>query len=184
MSETAVAVGTAPIPEAPAPAPDEHLIGEIEKPKATSDAPSPAAEAPREPKPETVALVEPVVPTFEMMMRKPVRRDEVDFMLPQENSDPVPVKVKLEAIDGPAYDALQAKYPPNAMQRARGNSYDPDKFGPALLERVVKSPSFTMEQWTALWSNPRWSGGELASLFWSANNLCLKGLDVPFSSSA
>lgn len=173
------------IPQPPTPAPDPRLIGEREKPPAAvSDAPSPAPEAPRvDVKPETLALVQAVFPTFEQMMRKPIATDDIDFELPQEDGTTLTCKAHLEAIDGPSYDALQSKFPPSAVQRARGQAFDTDKFGPALLARVVKAPSFTEEQWTQLWSNPRWSGGEISSLFWAANGLCLRGLNVPLRSA-
>lgn len=128
-------------------------------------------------------VMQTVFPSFEQMMRKPVRKATIDFLLPQEEGDPLPVKMALEAIDGPAYDALQAQFPPTAVQRAQGQTFDSSKFGPALLARVVKKPDWTVEQWTQLWNNPRWSGGEVSGLFWAANGLCLQGLDVPLSSS-
>lgn len=126
--------------------------------------------------PETV-----VAATFEALMAKPRRKDEVEIPTQDSEGRPVKLRLKLEAISSKEFDNLQDSHPPTTKERDRGAIYNVDTFGPALLERVVVEPKLGYEQWRELWAHPDWSGGELGGVFNRALRLCQGGLDVPFT---
>lgn len=155
----------------------------------TVDAATPVSEQPTPPQ-KTPAVEQPAVlsetvrsATFEALLAKPRRRDEV--LLPSVAGDgqPIKLRLKLEAISAVEYDQLVDAHPAKAKDRERGSVFDINTFGPALLERVVVDPKLTYEQWRELWNSPDWAGGEIGALYGRATRLCQGGLDVPFTES-
>lgn len=166
------------------------------------DKPTPAAAAPQSPAATPVATPADAVQTadqpakvpitvneatsaeaaFQAMINKIRRTDEHTFNLPQPDGSVVTITCKLEALTGPEYDALQAKYPPKPERAAKGDTYDPEKFNPALLAAVVKTPNLTLAQWKQICGAENWSGGEITTLVAACVRVCMVGLDVPFSS--
>lgn len=121
------------------------------------------------------------IATYEALMAKRRRRDKVIVPTVNEDGETVELVVKLEAIDGPAFDKLSDTYPPTTEQLSKGALFNGKKFIPALLEACVTEPRLTMAQWTALRENPNWAGGEFSHLFNAAWRLCNGGLDVNFT---
>lgn len=110
--------------------------------------------------------------------KKPAER-EIPVVL---DDDDDPVSFLLRAIGLAAYDELVAKYPPTTAQRAEGQTYNVKAFAPALLSRVVVEPEMSVKEWEELLDSPAWGRGEFMSLFWAAEQLCNRGLDLaPFA---
>jgi hypothetical protein len=93
------------------------------------------------------------------------------------------VEMTFRAFGHMEYDKLQSKFPPNIDQRAKGESFDIDRFGPALMSKVVYEPELSAEEWAEIWKSPDWSRGECAQLFAEAVSICTRGLDIPFTES-
>lgn len=144
-------------------------------PPAATDAPSPAPVTVR---PETVALA-----TLDAMLNKKKRVDDFIVNLEVEGQDePVPTRFHLEGIDGPKYDALQAKCPPSREQAGRGFAFDPEEFEPLLVSEVCTGPKLEKADWKRIRKAENWSGGEWASLYQRCVAISMMGLDVPFNS--
>lgn len=88
--------------------------------------------------------------------------------------------VEAEAISNVDYDALASQCPPTEKERLVGQQWNLEKFGPRLLAACLTQPAMTVDEATALWKHPDWSGGEVVGLFREVNDLCQRGLDVPF----
>jgi hypothetical protein len=85
------------------------------------------------------------------------------------------------AINAKAYDNLTADHPPTSKEKALGATYNVDTFAPALISAVSCTPKLTVDQATALYKSPEWSGGEAGNLFMNAARVCNSGLDVGFN---
>lgn len=91
------------------------------------------------------------------------------------------VAITFTAISSHDLDKLQSKYPPTSEQRVRGLQFNPETFAPALVAACAKDPEMTLEDAKEIWTSDAWSTGELNFLFDTCSQLCMEGLDVPFS---
>jgi hypothetical protein len=147
------------------------------------DAIEPRAARAEAPEPEPVEEVEEIA-TFADLMAKDIRRADVPVQFPAKNGGkPTRKIVKMRSISAIDYDDLVSSYAPNRQQRDLGMQYDPEKFQPALVAECMEQPTMTLDQATALYKNPKWSGGEFATLFLAAQRLCNVTMDVPFSAT-
>lgn len=119
--------------------------------------------------------------TFEALKKKPRAQEEVSIKVPDEDGNRVEMTMLFRAIGSREYDSLISKNPPNTEQRAEGNIYNPDTFGPALLSVVCIDPEMTPEEWSEIYNSPDWNRGEVFELFLTAQQLCNRGLDVSFT---
>lgn len=116
--------------------------------------------------------------TFAALMAKSRRVGE--FKVPMPGSDEVLV-ITAQAIGFVEYDNLVDACPPTEKERVDGARFNLEKFGPRLLAACLTSPQLTTDEAVALWKNPNWAGGEVIDLFRKVNELCQRGLDVPFT---
>lgn len=91
------------------------------------------------------------------------------------------VELLFEAISYKDLDALQAKHPPTQQQRVEGAAFNRNTFPPALVAACSVEPKITESDARDIWSSDDWSTGELNTLFNAVSDLCMKGLDVPFT---
>lgn len=112
--------------------------------------------------------------TFEKMLGKKRAFDEFEVLFP---GDEEPTSFYFEAIPGPEYDELLTQAPPSTKQKARGATYDPERFSCLLLGKVCKDPQLTPEQWKDIQKTGGWSGGEYGMLMERAVELCMKQMD-------
>ena len=94
------------------------------------------------------------------------------------------LKLVFGAISSHDLDALQGKHTPTVEQRARGMNFNPDTFGPALVAACLVDPEMSYEEALEIWTSTEWSTGELQTLFSAASELCMEGMNVPFSGTA
>lgn len=105
------------------------------------------------------------------------RRVQKEFSLVlNEGEDPV--SFLFRSIGAQDYDRLITKCPPTKDQLAEGGSYDQNKFGPLLLAAVCAEPVMDENEWKEVWDSPDWNRGEVSALFFTAVELCNKGLDI------
>jgi hypothetical protein len=119
--------------------------------------------------------------TFAQLMSKPRRTLEFPVYSLDAAGNETSLRLKYRAMIATQYDELQAGHPPNAKERANGQTYHQDTFAPALIAAVAVTPTMTLEQATELYSSPEWAGGEIATLFVNALRVCNAGTDVPFN---
>jgi len=81
-------------------------------------------------------------------------------------------------------DALQAKHQPTPKQKIDGMSWNPDTFAPALVAACLQDPEVSEQEMKEIWESGEWSAGELGTLFNTASQLCMEGMDIPFTESA
>lgn len=109
---------------------------------------------------------------LKLKSKKPL---ESDF---ESELDGETVSFLFRSIGAQAYDALVTKYPPTTEQKAAGDTFDLNRFAPALLARVSIEPTMDEEEWGEIWTSTAWGRGEVSALFWAAVNLCNKGMDL------
>lgn len=114
--------------------------------------------------------------TFAMLKSKARSEEEILVTLGGEQ-----FPMLYRAVGAQEWDALISNNPPNTEQKADGHSFNPDKFGPALLAKTCIDPKMTMKEWTVIWNSPDWSRGEITDLYTAALRLSNKGLDIPFT---
>lgn len=119
--------------------------------------------------------------TFDELVAKPRRRHTFPITLPDGNGGTVQRSLTYQAINGLEYDKLIAKHPPTPAQKADGLNFNPDTFAPALISAVSYEPELTYAQAEQLYHSPEWSGGEMSTLYITAQRVCNAGLDIPFS---
>jgi hypothetical protein len=118
--------------------------------------------------------------TFEALKAKKPRTSTVTAVL-EEGGDPV--AFLMVAINGPAYDKIVQEHPPLKHQKDENPdiNINPDTFPAALLAAVCRNPRLSFDQWMELFESDEWNRGELNSLYWEANNLCNRQLELtPF----
>jgi len=119
--------------------------------------------------------------TFEQLVKKRHHEREVPIKIPGDDGEPIEVTMLFRAIGARDYDRLLGKHPPNTEQRAQGQSYDINTFGPALIARVCVDPEMSEQDAQTIWNSADWGRGEVMSLFGAAVEICNKGLDIPFT---
>lgn len=113
--------------------------------------------------------------TFETLKNKKRAQREVSIVLTEGEE---PVTFLFRAIGSVEYDRLLTDNPPTKDQIAQGASFNVNTFGPALLARVVADPPMNVSEWAEIWNSPDWSGGEIASLYGTAMELCSRNLNL------
>jgi hypothetical protein len=113
--------------------------------------------------------------TFAALRDKNRSETEIKLTLGEDE-----VTMLFRALGAKEWDRLIDKHPPTTVQKAEGNSFNPDKFGPALMSKVCIDPDMTATEWSQLWTSDDWSRGEITDLYTSALKLCNQGLDIPF----
>jgi hypothetical protein len=116
-------------------------------------------------------------------MTKAPQEREVKVFLPVEGGKSEEATLLFRSIGAKEWDSLVKKYPPNHDQRADGQPFNTDTFGPALLARVCVEPEISESDWKEIWDSPDWNRGEVATLYGEAVNLCTTGIDIPFNGS-
>lgn len=89
-----------------------------------------------------------------------------------------------EAISYKDLDALQAKHPPTQQQRVDGAAFNRNTFPAALVAACSVDPKISESDARDIWASDDWSTGELNTLFNTVSDLCMKGLDIPFTATA
>lgn len=115
--------------------------------------------------------------TYDMLVKKKPRRSEFTAVL---DPDVGPVSFLFVAVTPSEYDELVTLHQPTDAQKTEdpGANVNGDTFPPALLAKVCKEPQLTEDQWREVWANPGYSTGERGSIFWEANGLCNRPLDL------
>lgn len=114
--------------------------------------------------------------TFDMLKEKSRTEEEVKVVLGgQEHT------MLFRAVGAKEWDRLISKNPPTTEQKADGQAFNPDTFGPALLAASSVDPDLTVKQWSEIWNSDDWSRGEITDIYSAALRLSNKGLDIPFS---
>lgn len=120
--------------------------------------------------------------TFDLLKNKPRAQREVVLIIPTDDGEePQEISMLFKAIGTIDYDRLLSKHPPTTEQKADGASYNLHTFGPALLSKVCVDPEMSAKEWEQVWNSPDWNRGEIMGMFYTAVELCNKGLDIPFS---
>ena len=117
--------------------------------------------------------------TFAKLKNKRRQEKEITVDLTDEDGVSEEVTMLFRAISLPSYDKLLNDHPPTTEQKAEGNTYNLDTFGPDLLSRVCVDPSLSLKEWKEIWTSSQWNRGEIMQLFFAAVEICNKGLDVP-----
>lgn len=87
-------------------------------------------------------------------------------------------RVHFQAIGRKEYDLMLSKCPPSTAQRAKGDTYDQDKFAPMIMARVITAPALNEAAWRNVWNDDSWNRAELGNLFFAAVDVCSVGLNV------
>lgn len=114
--------------------------------------------------------------TLDLLRSKKRRTKVVELQLNGSSAE-----FAFHALGAHELDALQAKHPPTAAQKLQGLAWNGDTFPPALVAACLTDPEVTEEEMTEMWNSGEWSTGELSSLFTAASNLCMEGMDIPFT---
>jgi aspartate-semialdehyde dehydrogenase len=93
------------------------------------------------------------------------------------------LELTFQAISYAELDALQSKHQPTQQQRIEGAAYNRDTFPPALVAACSVVPHISEEDANEIWKSEEWSTGELTTLFETVSNLCMRGLDIPFTAA-
>lgn len=119
--------------------------------------------------------------TKDDLFKKKRRESTVTLPTTDDAGNLIELQLRFRAIGSVEYDDLVAKHKPTPQQAKDGAAYNVDTFAPALISAVSLDPSLSVEDATALYQSPDWSGGEVSGLFIGALRLCNAGLDVPFT---
>ncbi len=122
--------------------------------------------------------------TLDDLLKKKRRETTVTLPTTDDAGNLIELTLRYRAIGSQEYDDLVAKHKPTPQQKAEGATYNIDTFAPALISAVSLDPALSVQDATALYTSPEWSGGEIGGLFLAALRLCNAGLDVPFSANA
>lgn len=113
--------------------------------------------------------------TFDQLRNKKPFEREFSIKLPGQDEA---VSFLFRAIGSVEYEKLLTKCPPTLEQKAENATYDPDRFAPKLLARVCVDPPLSEAEWREIWTSGEWSRGETSDIFYSAVQLCSRGLEV------
>lgn len=143
---------------------------------------TPAIDAPNRAERRAAAGKTPVRQTanFAALRKKKIRTSEVVVPTVDDAGDPIELVLKFRALSTTVYDDLVATYPPNKVQKERGDQWDINVFAPALIAACSLEPRLSFEEAKELYDSDEWSGGEISSLFFGCQRLCNAGVDVPF----
>jgi len=105
---------------------------------------------------------------------KPARTKDLVFEVNGEE-----LTLTFTALGANELDALRAKFPPTAKQKADGLGVNIEKFNIALACATLVDLDLTEEEATEIFLNGTWSAGEVSEIFAAAQEVCVAGLDVP-----
>lgn len=91
------------------------------------------------------------------------------------------IELEFGAISAKEIDRLYSANQPTAEQRVRGMAFNPDNFNPALISACAIEPKISESEAADIFGSENWSSGELSFLVEICSDLCLQGLNVPFS---
>lgn len=91
------------------------------------------------------------------------------------------LELTFQAISYAELDKLQSQHQPTQQQRIEGAVYNRDTFPPALVAACSVVPHISEQDAKEIWASEDWSTGELTTLFEAVSNLCMRGLDIPFT---
>ena len=117
--------------------------------------------------------------TLDKLKSKKRRRTTVPVEIDGER-----LELVFEAVSYRELDELQAKHPPTPEQRVQGAVFNRNTFPPVLIAACSVEPKMTVEDVKEIWSSEEWSTGELNTIFDAVTELCMKGLDIPFTGTA
>lgn len=118
--------------------------------------------------------------TFGNLQSKKPRRLEFETELDPEQGTVSFLFIAIPRVD---YDELVGEHQPTPEQLAKESTaqVNPDTFPPALLSAVCREPKLSAEQWAQIFTSDNYSAGELTALYWQAQGLCNRSLDlIPF----
>lgn len=130
--------------------------------------------------PITITRETEEIATFEALKRKHRRTDQITVHSVDEDGAEHDYLIRMEALDGPTFDALVEKHPAKPEQQRLGALYNGKTLTPALIAACVYEPKLSLAQWKELAEDPNWSGGEIGDIFNTCWRLCNAGLDVSF----
>lgn len=119
--------------------------------------------------------------TVDSLLKKKRRESTVTIPTQDDSGADIELQLRFRAISSVDYDNLVAAHKPTPAQAKEGAAYNIDTFAPALIAAVSLEPKLTVEDATAIYTSPDWSGGEVTGLFIAALQLCNAGLNVPFT---
>lgn len=122
--------------------------------------------------------------TLAQLKGKKRASEKFTIFVEDDDGEQAEVELHFRAIGATAYDKLVGKHPPTTEQRAEGNSFNLDTFGPALIAECCVDPEMSYADAKELWTSPDWSRGEVITLYKHAVDLCNRGMDIPFTVSA
>jgi hypothetical protein len=114
--------------------------------------------------------------TLDRLKSKKPRRQTITLEVDGEE-----LEMTFQAISYKELDALQAKHQPTQSQRVEGAIYNRNTFPPALIAACSVDPEISERDARDIWESEDWSSGELNTLFNAVSDLCMKGLNVPFT---
>lgn len=121
--------------------------------------------------------------TFAQLRGKKRASEKFTIFVEDGDGEQQEVELLFRAIGATAYDKLVSKHPPTTEQRAEGNTFNLDTFGPALIAECSVEPEMTYAEAKEIWTSPDWSRGEVITLYKHAVDLCNRGMDIPFTVS-
>lgn len=115
--------------------------------------------------------------TINSIKSKKPRKSEFTVTL---DPDEGPVSFLFVALPPDDYDELVTLHPPTDKQKEDdpAANVNGETFPAALLSRVCREPQISEEDWLAAWNGKNWARGERDMLFWEANGLCNRPLDL------
>jgi hypothetical protein len=122
--------------------------------------------------------------TLDLLRSKKRMEKELTLNWPVGDGKTEEVTFLFQSIGAQEWEALVSKHPPTKDQRADGEPFNPDTFGPALLSMTCVDPAITEAEWLDIWSSPDWNRGEIVQFYATAIELCQTGMSVPFRGSA
>jgi len=114
--------------------------------------------------------------TLDLLRSKKRRTKTVTLAINGEDAE-----FEFAAISSHELDKLQGKHKPTAQQKLEGLAWNPDTFAPALVAMCLVEPEVSEADMREIWESGEWSMGELSTLFNTASNLCMEGMDIPFT---
>lgn len=115
---------------------------------------------------------------LQRLRMKPRKRKSITLLVGEE-----PMQFDFEALSSKELDKLKAKHPPTREQRAEGFGINHLTFNPALVAATLATPKLSEDDALELFSSDMWNTGELQQLVDAASEVCLQGMDIPFTGS-
>jgi hypothetical protein len=115
-----------------------------------------------------------------LLLGKPKTRDTFTLYV-GSGEERQEIEMTVEALSMKDYDKLLSKFPPSEEEKARGLTYELEKFAPALIAACLVDPELTPAQARQLWSSENWSRGDVEGLFSKVLTVNHRESTVPFN---